>query len=244
VLTEGATGLFSYRDLGKILSEVINANVYILDVEGKVLGTGYINAEDTSTVVDDTGMEKINDSHVEGILKIDETKINITGKEVKEILGEDYHFSEKYHGIIPSICGGKRVGTLLVARYDDKFDEEDIALCEYGAAVVALEIQRNNSYKQEEQARKNSALEMALASLSYSETDATCKILEEFEEDDGIIVISKIAGKHNITNSVMVNTLRKLESAGIITCHSLGMKGTRIKINNPYLRQRVKDLAK
>ncbi|MDX5324286.1 MAG: GTP-sensing pleiotropic transcriptional regulator CodY, partial [Exiguobacterium sp.] len=35
-----------------------------------------------------------------------------------------------------------------------------------------------------------------------------------------------------ITRSVIVNALRKLESAGVIESRSLGMKGTYIKILN------------
>ena len=59
VLTESTAGMFSYDELGKILSEVINANVYITDAGGNVLGAGYINAEDTSTVTDEKGGEKL-----------------------------------------------------------------------------------------------------------------------------------------------------------------------------------------
>ena len=40
---------------------------------------------------------------------------------------------------------------------------------------------------------------------------------------------SKIADRVGITRSVIVNALRKLESAGVIESRSLGMKGTYIK---------------
>ena len=51
-----------------------------------------------------------------------------------------------------------------------------------------------------------------------------------------------MAGKYSISNSVIVNAVRKLESAGVLSSQSLGMKGTRIKITNPYLRQKVEEL--
>ncbi|MCL8208735.1 MAG: GTP-sensing pleiotropic transcriptional regulator CodY, partial [Actinomycetia bacterium] len=36
--------------------------------------------------------------------------------------------------------------------------------------------------------------------------------------------------------SVIVNALRKLESAGVVETRSLGMKGTHIRVLNPRLR--------
>jgi transcriptional pleiotropic repressor len=42
-----------------------------------------------------------------------------------------------------------------------------------------------------------------------------------------------------ITRSVIVNALRKFESAGVIESRSLGMKGTYIKVLNPYLLEQL-----
>ena len=47
---------------------------------------------------------------------------------------------------------------------------------------------------------------------------------------EGILVASKIADKVGITRSVIVNALRKFESAGVIESRSSGMKGTYIKV--------------
>ena len=53
------------------------------------------------------------------------------------------------------------------------------------------------------------------------------------------MIASKIADKVGITRSVIVNALRKLESAGIIESRSLGMKGTYIKVLNVYLLEEL-----
>ena len=82
---------------------------------------------------------------------------------------------------------------------------------------------------------------MALSTLSYSEMDAVTKIFAELKGDEGLLVASKIADKSGITRSVIVNALRKLESAGVIESRSLGMKGTRIKITNEFLRDGIKN---
>ena len=92
---------------------------------------------------------------------------------------------------------------------------------------------------QEEDTRLKDAVEMALSTLSYSEMDAVTKIFAELEGDEGLLVASKIADKSGITRSVIVNALRKLESAGVIESRSLGMKGTRIKIVNEFLREGI-----
>ena len=56
--------------------------------------------------------------------------------------------------------------------------------------------------------------------------------INELKGSEGVLVASRIADRSGITRSVIVNALRKLESAGIIETRSLGMKGTHIKILN------------
>ena len=244
VLTESTTGSLSYGQLSKILSEVINANVYITDACGNVLGTGYINAEDTSTEVDDKGEEKIPEYHNNNFMRIDSTKANITGREALSIMGEGYAMADKYHCIVPSFCGGDRLGTFIVTRYNRQFSDEDIALCEYGAAVAGLEIRRNINLEKEKEKSLVTAVSIAAESLSFSEKEAVRKIFMEFDGSEGAIVISRVAKKYNITNSLVVNALRKLESAGVLISCSMGMKGTKIQIKNKYLRKFIaKDTA-
>ena len=51
-------------------------------------------------------------------------------------------------------------------------------------------------------------------------------------EDSWKSYLFKIADRVGITRSVIVNALRKFESAGVIESHSSGMKGTYIKVLN------------
>ena len=60
-------------------------------------------------------------------------------------------------------------------------------------------------------------------------------IFEELNGSEGILVASKIADRVGITRSVIVNALRKFESAGVIESRSSGMKGTYIKVVNDYV---------
>ena len=72
----------------------------------------------------------------------------------------------------------------------------------------------------------------AISTLSFSELEAITHIFDELEGNEGILVASKIADRVGITRSVIVNALRKFESAGVIESRSSGMKGTYIKVLN------------
>ena len=61
---------------------------------------------------------------------------------------------------------------------------------------------------------------------------AIVHIFDEMNGVEGILVASKIADRVGITRSVIVNALRKFESAGVIESRSSGMKGTYIKVLN------------
>lgn len=241
VLSESTTGNLSFSDLSGFLSEINDSNLYILDNSGKVLGVSYRMEDDTSTFSDESGLEKVPEEHNRNFLKVNETRANVFGEELKEILGNDYELTGKYHTLIPCICGGVRLGTILLTRYEQPFNEEEIALCELGATVVALEMQRNAAAGRAKERSLKLACEMAFETLSFSERDALEKILDSVGEDECIIVASKIASKYKLTNSVIVSALKKLESAGLLETKSLGMKGTYIRIINPYLRDTVEN---
>jgi len=145
---------------------------------------------------------------------------------------------------VPINGSGQRLGTLILARYDKEFTEDDLVLVEYGATVVGIEILRAKSEEIEEESRKKAVVQMAIDTLSYSELEAIEHIFEELDGDEGLLVASKIADRVGITRSVIVNALRKFESAGVIESRSLGMKGTHIKILNDKLLDELKKLKR
>ena len=126
-----------------------------------------------------------------------------------------------------------------MARPDYEYTDEDIVICELGATIVGMEVAKGLAEEEKEDIRGREVVKMALNNLSYSEMAALQKVFGEFDGDEILFVASKVADKYGITRSVIVNALRKFESAGVIETRSLGMKGTRIKIVNPYLREQV-----
>ena len=136
----------------------------------------------------------------------------------------------------------------MLARLASDFATRDLVLAEYLATLVGLEILHDRSRQIEELARERLVVNMAMKALSYSEIDAVTHIISKLKElsdeksgvfhrdeseCEGVVIASKIADQVGVTRSVIVNALRKLESAGIIESRSLGMKGTFIKVLSP-----------
>ena len=243
VLQESANGVFSFDELCNILSDLMDSNVYIANKKGKVIGVHYKIRRDSATIKDsETGSEKFPNEYNEALLKVLETEANLQAEDALKIFKYDYDTSEKLHTVVPILGGGQRLGTLVLTRYSPEFIDEDLVLAEYGATVIGLEIQKQKSLELEEDQRNSSVVQMAIGTLSYSEVEAVQQIFNELGGLEGFLVASKIADRSSITRSVIVNALRKLESAGIIESRSLGMKGTHIKVLNNKLLDELEKL--
>lgn len=155
-----------------------------------------------------------------------------------------YGIEEKYDNmrtvIIPLESTGDRIGTLIICREDQSYSVSDIILMEYAATIVGIELTRSIHQETEKEEQQSSVCRAAISTLSYSELEAVVHIFQELGGMEGMLVASKIADKVGITRSVIVNALRKFESAGIIESRSLGMKGTFIRILNPALPDELK----
>ncbi len=148
-------------------------------------------------------------------MKVEETKENV--EEITECVFDqvsECDYPDKITTIIPINSGGVRLGTLVLARFGREFTEDDLVLAEYSATIVGMEILRSKSEEMEEEARKRAVVQMAIDTLSYSELEAMEHIFEELDGDEGLLVASKVADRVGITRSVIVNALRKFESAG------------------------------
>ena len=103
-------------------------------------------------------------------------------------------------------------------------------LVEIASTVVGIQLLNFQREEDEKNIRRRTAVTMAVNTLSYSELRAVSAILAELDGNEGQLTASVIADRIGITRSVIVNALRKLESAGIIESRSLGMKGTYLKV--------------
>ncbi len=237
----------NFNEMAEVLKKVLDSNVYVVSKRGKILGYSITDDFDCEAlrkiVLDDSAFpEEYNDR----LLRIIETSPNIQDErgDYFVVSGDDCIFEDQYVTIVPVNGGGERLGTLLLARGKNAFADEDLVLAEYGATVVGMEILRSKSDRIEEEARKKAAVQIALGTLSFSELEAIEHIFEELDGEEGMLVASKIADRVGITRSVIVNALRKFESAGVIESRSLGMKGTYIRVLNDRLLEELDKLKK
>lgn len=227
-----------FDEMAKVLSEAIVANCYIVGRRGKIMGYSFMT-DFTCNAMEEIVVhsERFPESYNEGLMKVTETTSNTTQVANGCVFNnqERCHFNNKITTIVPVLGGGERVGTLVLAKFDQEFTDEDLVLAEYGGTVIGMEILRVKAERAEEEARKKAAVQIAVGTLSYSELEAVEHIFAELGGGDGLLVASKVADRVGITRSVIVNALRKFESAGVIESKSLGMKGTYIRVLNDYL---------
>lgn len=247
LLQKAAGHPVDFEEMADVLTENIGANTYIVGRRGKILGHSFVDKFVCDAM---KGIIESSDSFPEdynnGLLRITETKANFNQKSNHCVFQPDEAcvYNDKVMTLVPVVGGGERLGTLVLAKFSQKFTNADLVLAEYGATVVGIEILRVKAERVEEEARKKAAVQIALGTLSYSELEAIEHIFEELEGDEGLLVASKIADRVGITRSVIVNALRKFESAGVIESKSLGMKGTYIRILNERLTDELQKLKK
>jgi transcriptional pleiotropic repressor len=214
------------------------SNVLVISKKGKILGIK--NRDDIPVIhelIEDSVGLLIDSMLNERLLLVLSTKENVN----LATLGFDSENIEKYRGLLlPIDIAGERLGTLFMYKNDSQYDIDDIILGEYGTTVVGLEMMRSLNEENAEEDRKIAIVRSAINTLSFSELQAIKHIFSELDGDEGILVASKVADRVGITRSVIVNALRKFESAGVIEARSSGMKGTYIKVINDVVFSELK----
>ena len=221
-----------FNDICEVLTDILDSNILVISKKGKVLGMSQsaCTLELGELVADEVGsfVDSMLNERLLGILS---TKENVN----LETLGFLTDIKSYSAIIAPIDIAGERLGTLFVYRMERSYDIDDIILTEYGTTVVGLEMLRSVNEESAEESRKIQIVKSAISTLSFSELEAIIHIFDELGGREGILVASKIADRVGITRSVIVNALRKFESAGVIESRSSGMKGTYIKVVNDYV---------
>jgi len=234
LLQKSAGKPVNFNDMSRTLSEVINGNIFVVNKKGKLLGFAINEEIENDRMKNMLENRKFPEEYMNSMLTITSTTANIGTESDYSIFPYENRelFKDGLTTIVPVIGGGDRLGTLILGRLTTSFNDDDLILAEYGATVVGMEILQGKAEEIELEARSKAVVQMAISSLSFSELEAIDHIFEELNGKEGLLVASKVADRVGITRSVIVNALRKLESAGVIESRSLGMKGTYIKVLN------------
>ncbi|HIU74679.1 MAG TPA: GTP-sensing pleiotropic transcriptional regulator CodY [Candidatus Pelethocola excrementipullorum] len=229
-----------FNDICKVLSETLDSNILVISKKGKVLGVGLCpGVQELTELIDDKVGGYVDALLNDRFLSVLSTKENVN----LETLGFEGDYFKQYTAIISPIdIAGERLGTVFMYRCVSNYDIDDIIVSEYGTTVVGLEMMRSVNEENVEENRKVQVVKSAFSTLSFSELEAIIHIFNELEGDEGILVASKIADRVGITRSVIVNALRKFESAGVIESRSSGMKGTYIKVLNDYIFDELEEI--
>ncbi|MEK3882130.1 GTP-sensing pleiotropic transcriptional regulator CodY [Paenibacillus sp. PL2-23] len=242
LLQRAAGKALSFREMAEVLCTTIQSNVFVVSRRGKVLGCAAVDPYEHEYMRTLTADElRFTAETNAGFLEAEETITNV--------LPDSGMFSsfgrlgdQEVMTVVPITGGGDRLGTLVLSRLSGPFNDNDLVLAEYGSTIVGMEILRERAEEFEQEVRSRAVVAVAVGSLSFSELEAVEHIFEELDGKEGLLVASKIADRVGITRSVIVNALRKLESAGVIETRSLGMKGTYIRILNQQLLQELEKI--
>lgn len=229
-----------FNDICQVMMDTLSSNILVLSKKGKVLGVSLCpGVEEITELMEDKVGGYVDQLLNERFLGVLSTKENVN----LETLGFEGERIHEYHGIInPINIAGERLGTVFMYRDNRYYDIEDIIVSEYGTTVVGLEMMRSVHEENAEEDRKQQVVRSAFNTLSFSELEAIIHIFDELDGEEGILVASKIADRVGITRSVIVNALRKFESAGVIESRSSGMKGTYIKVLNEVLFDELEEI--
>ena len=225
--------LLDYDRLARLLSEFSTANVYIVDKIGNLLGHNWLPDYESKAL---SASMKNGVMPEEFVVRMNRCRDSEVHDEDAFLFDDDYagERPEKHLMYVPIIgAAAERLGTVLLVRFRAPFLLRDLLLAEYLGTLVGIEILNERNRTIEERSRDRIDVQMAMRALSYSEVASMKHILAEIDGLEGVAIASKVADRVGVTRSVIVNALRKLESAGLIESRSLGMKGTYIKVLSP-----------
>ncbi|MDR1621205.1 MAG: GTP-sensing pleiotropic transcriptional regulator CodY [Synergistaceae bacterium] len=231
--------ILDYGKLARVLSETLDSNVYMLNKEGKVLGHAWVPGYSSRTFSD-----MIKESAVlpapltERANYCSESQIDDEDACLFDKDANKKH-PNQHLMYVPIYASTERLGTVVLVRSNNLFKIRDILMAEYLGTLVGIEMLHDTNRSIEKRSRDYSSVQMAMRALSYSEVESIKHLMEDLDGLEGIAIASKVADRVGVTRSVIVNALRKLESAGLIESRSLGMKGTYIKVLSPLFAKEL-----
>ena len=236
LIQEKKSNIVPYVGFLHTLRDMTFANVFLLDANHELIDFAlYETSADVVTPDENFNYRNVLLSSMRTLLRDEQAHYNV--RCLTPFCARDSWDGEvdTCATILPLLREAERIGTLLLTTHGSLLSEEDHLIAEYCSALIGLEIAREAKLRSLKEGRDRVVVSNAVNSLSYSELEAVQHIFSELSGKEGLLVASRIADRAGSTRSVIVNALRKLESAGVVEARSLGMKGTHIKIINETL---------
>ncbi|WP_250278717.1 GTP-sensing pleiotropic transcriptional regulator CodY [[Clostridium] colinum] len=221
------------------ISKILDSDILLLDIEGNILYEINTKFESFAFKNELSGEKILENQVIKQLESINNPKINVTLDNLYTTKFDRNELNNIYGIFLPMYMYKERLATIIIYRKNNCFSKDIDILCEYIVSVLSILVWNYKSIETNEKQAKKQNIKTCIATLSYSELEATLSIFDEIEGNEGLVVASKIADRKGITRSVIVNALRKFESARIIETRSLGVKGTYIKVLNEYLLQEL-----
>ena len=147
------------------------------------------------------------------------------------------------------ISGFLVAGNSMIIAYDESFEKYNIDDGHVEFEEEADDTMMDEVEKEENVTFYKDFYKEAASVLKKDNSQGTMRVFKTREEVNKICLMEGTMPKKKnqvaidrmhadnvgITRSVIVNALRKFESAGVIDCKSSGMKGTYIKVINEYV---------
>ena len=221
-----------YNDIAQQLADIIHCNACIINSKGTLLGYFMRYKTNNDRVEAFFQNKKLPEDYAKAASLVYDTEANLDVDHDLSIFPVETksEFPDGLTTIAPIHVSGIRLGSLIIWRNDKQFADDDLILVEIASTVVGIQMLNYQREEDEKNIRRRTAVNMAVNTLSYS----------ELKGNEGQLPASIIADRIGITRSVIVNALRKLESAGIIESRSLGMKGTYLKVLIPDIFEEIK----
>lgn len=143
-----------------------------------------------------------------------------------------YIGKNKVYGEKAYTCRIKIKGVIICSEYN-------VLRANYNYLVFAVSIIKEKMVKEKLLSLCRNVVKSALEGLTLKEAQGVGAVFNEIDGDTALVVTKDIADRSQITRSVILNGLRKLECAGLIEMCSKGAKGTEIKILYQGVREAV-----
>jgi transcriptional pleiotropic repressor len=219
-----------------VISNLISCNLYLISSRGDILTSSLPNNSDCTKEAT-VAASSLRPELKQRISFVFQTSANIPVDSC--LFHDDYCVRPGIFMTIIPVRNNRTTSAHLILTNSQQLTEEQLILAEVASLVISIYFYESNATNNEAEQGEEAKAKMVLDSLSFSELKAISNVLMDLNGTEGFLVASKIADRIGISRSVIVNAMRKLESAGVVESRSLGMKGTYIKVKNPYFLEQL-----